>query len=70
MGSEVLERRSKHIYERHISLVTKLKLGSTSTNKTHPSSVSFIMSQISMLAAQSSDGKFPSVAFSKRMTDH
>lgn len=69
MGNEVLERRSNPTYERQVSLVTKLKLGSTNTDKTHPSSVSFMISQISMLAAQSSDGKFPSVAFSKRMTN-
>lgn len=42
---------------------TELK---TETKKTYPSSVSLITSHISIFAAQSSDGKFPSVAFSEK----
>lgn len=38
----------------------------TETKKTYPSSVSLITSHISIFAAQSSDGKFPSVAFSEK----
>ena len=46
-----------------VNVSTELK---TETKKTHPSSVSLITSHISIFAAQSSDGKFPSVAFSEK----
>ena len=46
-----------------VNVSTELK---TETKKTYPSSVSLITSHISIFAAQSSDGKFPSVAFSEK----
>lgn len=69
VGNLVLERSrtNKLTNNTQIMIMQCQILFDESRIETHPSSVSLIISQISMFAAQSSDGKFPSVAFSKRM---